>query len=77
MMDGDMIHYYWSVICKTENCGVRHLLSYIGTESTFTLKPMTIQIQCFDCGQTHSYTDREMKVYPSGSPPVVGFEPKF
>jgi hypothetical protein len=72
-----MIHYYWSVICKTEDCHARHLLSYIGTKSTFTTKPATIQIQCFDCGQTHSYADRELKLYPSGSPPVEGFEPKF
>jgi hypothetical protein len=76
-MDNAMVHYYWSIICKTEGCRVRQLLSYIGTKSTFTPKPATIQIQCLDCGQTYSYTDLELKIYPSGSPPVEGFEPKF
>lgn len=76
MMENTMIHYYWSIICKTEECKVRHPVSYVGTRSTFTLKPVRFEILCFECNQSHRYTELDLKLYPCASP-LEGFQPIF
>lgn len=75
-----MAHYYWSIVCKTERCGFRHLISYMGEHlsgQTFIARPAAIHFDCDVCGEGHDYTEDEIRMFPAQNPPPQGWRPIF
>jgi hypothetical protein len=75
-----MAHMYWTLVCKTPECGIRHDLAYMGdTEKTqiFSRHTVGMDYLCYSCGKGHSYTDQEIRMYPRDHAPGPGFEPVF
>jgi hypothetical protein len=75
-----MAHLYWSIVCKTEDCKFRHLVSYMGENmsgETFIARPASIHFRCFECEKEYDYSEDELKMFPSASPPPVGWKSVF
>jgi hypothetical protein len=69
-----MDHWYWTVICKTPECGERHWLDYIGLfPSGFVVAPSPAAVSglhCDRCDKVHDYQplELELRSFPGKAP---------
>jgi len=75
-----MQHLYWSIVCKSENCESRHLLSYIGeyvAGRIHVARPVSIRFHCEACRKDHDYSDQEIGLFLADDPPPAGWNRRF
>jgi hypothetical protein len=44
---------------------------------TFIARPASIHFRCFECEKEYDYSEDELKMFPSASPPPVGWKSVF
>ena len=74
-----MKYAYWTVVCKTPECGTRHFAKLIKDSIEGLSKhllednlPTEFHYQCGKCGKAHSYTPADMVPWEIDPPPLVG-----
>ena len=74
LTDGDFMHLYIVVDCKTQDCRTVHVLMHLGEKGKTPEKVVywmsyPLMVDCPSCGETYDYADGEERFWQKELPP--------